>query len=143
MRVRVWLSEYVAWLSHILRKVTLVLLSLRVSSVVLDVQVHCGKVQWVLFYCKLISCFCLSLLQFSAFFSSFPIVWGRRNGIACHSSTVSCSVCPPRFNTSPSTYILHESLHLIFCIPLRLFPGTGAYNILLNTCPSSLLLTYP
>ena len=37
--------------------------------------------------------------------------------------------------------LLHESFHLVFCLPLQLFPGTGASNTLLSTCTSSLLLT--
>ena len=47
------------------------------------------------------------------------------------------------FNSTLSVSLLHESFHLVFCLPLRLFPGAGASNILLSTCPSSLLLTCP
>ena len=54
---------------------------------------------------------------------AFPIIWGRRHGI--------------EFSLS----LLQESFHLVFCLPLRLFPG--ASNILLSTCRSSLLLTCP
>ena len=73
---------------------------------------------------------------------AFPIIWGRRNGIEYHSSTLSCPVrhspLTPRF---PYRFYIHESFHLVFCLPLHFFPGTGASNILLSTCPSSLLLT--
>ena len=36
--------------------------------------------------------------------------------------------------------LLHGSFHLVFCLPLRLFPVTGASNILPTMCRSSLLL---
>ena len=39
--------------------------------------------------------------------------------------------------------LLQEIFHLVSCLPLRLFPCTGASTILLSTCPSSLLLTCP
>ena len=47
------------------------------------------------------------------------------------------------FNPTLSISLLHESFHLIFCLPLHLFHGTGEYNILLSSsmCPSYLLLT--
>ena len=45
------------------------------------------------------------------------------------------------FNPTLSIYLLQDSFHLVFCLRLRLFPGPGASDILLSTCPSSLLLT--
>ena len=50
---------------------------------------------------------------------------------------------PLPFNLTLSISLLHKSFHLVFCLPLLLFPGTGASNILLSTCPSSLPLTWP
>ena len=47
------------------------------------------------------------------------------------------------FNPTLSISPLHKSFHLVFCLPLCLFPSTGASNILLSTCYSSLLLTHP
>ena len=47
------------------------------------------------------------------------------------------------FNPTLSKFLLHESFHLVFCHPHRLFPDTGATIIHLNTCPSSHLLTCP
>ena len=67
---------------------------------------------------------------------AFPFTWGRRNGN--HSASTSSS-----FNPTLSIPLLHESFHLVFSLPLRLFRSTGASNILLSTCPSSLLLTCP
>ena len=46
-----------------------------------------------------------------------------------------CPVRPPP--------LLQESFHLVFSLPLHLFPGTGTSTILLSTCHSSLLLTCP
>ena len=46
------------------------------------------------------------------------------------------------FNTL-SIPLLHASFHLFFSFLLRIFPVTGASNILLSMCPSSLLLTCP
>ena len=43
----------------------------------------------------------------------------------------------------PCLLLLHKSFHLVFCLPLRLFSGTGAPNILLRTCPSFLLMFIP
>ena len=51
--------------------------------------------------------------------------------------------CVLLLNQTLSIYILYESFHLVLCLPLSLFPGTGASYILLSTCPSSLLLTCP
>ena len=48
-----------------------------------------------------------------------------------------------RFNPIHSISLLHESFHLVFCIPLRPIPGVGASNSILSTCPSYLLLTCP
>ena len=53
------------------------------------------------------------------------------------------SMVSSSFNPTLSIYLLHDSFHLVFCLPLRFFPGTGVSNILLSTCPSSLLLTCP
>ena len=42
-----------------------------------------------------------------------------------------------------STYIfLNESFHLVFCLPLRLFPSNGASTILLRGYHSSLICPY-
>ena len=57
---------------------------------------------------------------------TFRIVWGCRNGIEYHSSTVSCPV-------QLSISVLHESFHLVFCPPLRLFRDTGGSNLLLSS----------
>ena len=54
---------------------------------------------------------------------AFPIIWGRRNAIAFDTSTLSYPVHPPPLTT-----------RLVFCLPLRLFPGTGESNIVLSTC---------
>ena len=91
-------------------------------------------------------CLC-DILSF--FFSSsspqaFPIIWGRRNGIECHASNLFCSVGPPPLTPHfPYLFYRSRSTWCSFCLPLRLFPGVGASNILLNMCPSSLLLTCP
>ena len=37
---------------------------------------------------------------------------------------------------------IHQSFHLVFCLPLSLSPVTGASTILLSSCPSSLLSIY-
>ena len=48
------------------------------------------------------------------------------------------------FNLTLTIYLLHESFYLCFCLPFRIFTGTGgACSLLLNTCPSSRLLTCP
>ena len=39
--------------------------------------------------------------------------------------------------------LIAPKFHLVFCLPLHLFHGTGASNILPSTCLSSLLLTCP
>ena len=49
----------------------------------------------------------------------------------------------PSFNHTLSISLSHESLHLVVCLRLRLCPGTGVSNILLGTCPSSILLPCP
>ena len=51
---------------------------------------------------------------------AFPIIWGRRNGYAYHSSTLSCPVRPPPLTPH---FLLHDSFHLVFCLRLRLFPA--------------------
>ena len=56
----------------------------------------------------------------------------------------SCHVQSTCSSFNPTLYISlsHESFHQVFCIPLRLFPGTGASDMLLGTCcHSALLLT--
>ena len=62
-------------------------------------------------------------------------------------SNIILPLCPVQyalhFNDALPISPLHESFHLVFCLHLRVFPGTGASNILLSTCPSSLLLTCP
>ena len=40
-------------------------------------------------------------------------------------------------------FLLHECFHLVVCLPVRLFPGVGAYVVLHSTCPSSLLTFCP
>ena len=60
--------------------------------------------------------------------------------IEYNSSALFCPVRPPHLTPTLS---IHKPFHLVFCLPLHLFPGTGASNILLSTCPSSLLLTCP
>ena len=82
----------------------------------------------------------------SFFFSYFspwasPIICVHRNSFEYHSSTLSCP--SSSFNPTLSMSLLHESFHLVFCLPLHLFPGTGTSTILLSTCHSSLLLTCP
>ena len=77
------------------------------------------------------------------FFSSsspqaFPIIWVHRNGIDYHSSTLSCPVRPPPLTPHIPSLFIHESFYLVFCLPLRLFPGIGASS----TCPSSLLCIF-
>ena len=68
---------------------------------------------------------------------SFSIIWDRRNGIEYHYSTLFCPVNPSSFNpTLYILYFLHEYFHLVLYLPLRLFPGTGASNILPSTCSS-------
>ena len=47
------------------------------------------------------------------------------------------------FNPTLSMTLWHKSFRLVSCLPLRLFPGTGASTILLSACPSFLLLTCP
>ena len=61
-----------------------------------------------------------------------------------HSSTLSYPVNPPPL-TLHFPPLLHDSFLLVFCLPLRLFPGTGpgASNILLSMCPSSFLSSCP
>ena len=77
------------------------------------------------------------------FFSlGVSIIWGRRNGYDYHSSTLSCPVHPPPL-TPHFPYLFYMSLFLVFSLPLRLFPDTGASNILLRVCPWSLLVTCP
>ena len=83
--------------------------------------------------------------QMSALFLSFSSRFSyrdRRNGIEHHSSTLPCPVRPPPFNPTVSTYLLHESFHLMCCVPLRLFPGTGASSSRLCSCPSPLTCPY-
>ena len=46
-------------------------------------------------------------------------------------------------NPTLSISISHESFHVVWCLLFCFFPGTGASTILLNTCPSCLLLTCP
>ena len=46
---------------------------------------------------------------------------------------------PPILNHILSVSILQESLHLVFSLPIPIFTGTGAYNILLTTCPTRVL----
>ena len=80
------------------------------------------------------------------FFSCFspwasPIICVHRNGIEYHSSTLSCP--SSSFNPTLSMSLLQESFHLVFSLPLHLFPGTGTSTVLLSTCHSSLLLTCP
>ena len=59
---------------------------------------------------------------------AFPIIWDRRNGYEYHSSTLSCPIRPPPLTPTLSVYLLHESSHLVFCLSLQIFPGTGASN---------------
>ena len=79
--------------------------------------------------------YCVKATKKTFFFSGFPIIWCNRNGFGFLSSTLSCPIRPPplilRF-----PYLLRKSFHLVFCLLLHLFPGTGASNILLSTCPS-------
>ena len=52
------------------------------------------------------------------------------NWVRGHASV--CGYAPPSPTSSSfSIYRLYESFRLVFCLPLRLFPGTGASNILL------------
>ena len=46
------------------------------------------------------------------------------------------------FKPTLSISLLHECFHLVFCLPPRLFPASGASNILLSTWPSSLRRSY-
>ena len=55
----------------------------------------------------------------------------------------SCLIRPPHSATHSTCIILNKSFHLVFCLPLRLFPGTSSSVILLRRWPSSLLLTRP
>ena len=66
---------------------------------------------------------------------------GRRNRFV--SSTLSCPMCSPSLTPLLSNSLLEESFHVGFCLPLRLFPGTGTSSILLRSCPSHVLLTCP
>ena len=75
---------------------------------------------------------------FSSSPQAFPIIWCRRNGIDYHSSTLSCPVRPPPLTPHFPSLFIHESFYLVFCLPLRLFPGIGASS----TCPSSLLCIF-
>ena len=67
---------------------------------------------------------------------------GRRNVIEYHSSTLSCLVRPPPL-TAHVPYIFYMSISTWLSVFLSVFPGTGASNTILITCPSSLLLTCP
>ena len=84
-----------------------------------------------------------SLLRFlsSSFPPAFPIICGHTNGIEYHFSILFMSCRSSSFNPTVSISLLNESFHLVFCLPLHLFPGTGASNMLLSMCHSSPLLT--
>ena len=78
----------------------------------------------------------LSLILLPRLFPSSGVV-----GIVIN---ISLSLCTSSaFKPILSISLLHESFHLVFCLPLRLFSGTGASTILLSTGSSSLLLTCP
>ena len=38
-------------------------------------------------------------------------------------------------------YMTQKPSHLVFCLPLGIFPGSSTSTILFSTCPSSLLLS--
>ena len=65
---------------------------------------------------------------------------GRRNWSEYISLPFCLTNTSSSFNSTLSISRLQESFHhLVFCRPLRLFPGTDASPIRLNTCHSSLL----
>ena len=58
------------------------------------------------------------------FYSSpqdFTIIVCRPNGFELHSSTLFCPARPPPLTPTLSISLLHESFHLVFYLPLRLF----------------------
>ncbi len=57
----------------------------------------------------------------------------------CHFVLPIKSSIIPTFSIS----LLHDSFHLVCCLPLSLFAGTDASTILLSMCSSSLLFTCP
>ena len=68
------------------------------------------------------------------FISSFSWSWRNRLGFPLFIFILS-------FVPKLSISFLPESFHLVFCLPRRLFPGTGASTILLGTY--SFLMTCP
>ena len=69
------------------------------------------------------------------------------SSLSCHlelpqSFRISLLIFILSFVPKLSISFLHESSHLVFCLPRRLFPGTGASTILV-TCTYSFLLTCP
>ena len=77
---------------------------------------------------------------------SFPIIWGRRNGVEYLSSALSCPIRPPPLTQHfpRISFNLHTSISTWFSFFfIRLVSGTGASTILPRTSPSSPLLTCP
>ena len=68
---------------------------------------------------------------------AFPIIWGRRNGFEFQSSILSRPIHRPPL-TPHFPYLFYASffVRLVFCHPLRLFPGSGASTSLLSMYPS-------
>ena len=66
----------------------------------------------------------------SSFPQDFPITWGRQNGYDYHSRFhFFFPVCSPALTPHFPYLLLHESFHLVFCLPLHLLPGTGASKL--------------
>ena len=87
----------------------------------------------------MVSCPSLLLLVFVSGFSHHlgPLQWFSIS----LSSTLLCPICPPPL-APHFPYLFYRSLSTCW-FSVFLFPGTGAPNILLSMCPSSLLLTCP
>ncbi len=84
-----------------------------------------------------------SFHRINFFYSSpgFPI-----SGVAGMVTTLSHFVksrTSSSFNPTLSISLLHESFHIVLCLPLRPFPGCGPSNTILSTCLSSVLLICP
>ena len=68
------------------------------------------------------------------------VIWGCRNGYEYHPSTLSCPIRFPHVGLTPHfPYLFYTSLSTWFYVFLHgLFPGTGASNVRLSMCPSSI-----
>ena len=94
-------------------------------------------------YVMSLYCFSQQINFFFFFSSGFSHHLGSLKWLLISFFNFVLSSTSSSFNPRVSISLLHKSFYLVFCLPLCLFPGTGASNILHSTCPSSLLLTCP